>query len=1006
MYCSSRFLLVVAACLLQAATAVAQSGKYIQFTVNEGLPSNNVYQMVEDNKGFLWVETDAGIARFDGKKFQVFTTKQGLPDNDVFYLEKEKDGRIWVSDFKSMAYFDETKNRFVVPVDEKTLDWFNSADAKATNLFPIPMKNGGVLFANHKYYMIFKNGKLVEKGERKGKYLGIIIEEFEDNSALVLQWDASPDKTKITLVLYHYKGEKIIDSLVLEKEEKRELSKNGVSRNGKIYLYNPYFQSDEVTVISEIKTDPLRVKKDVIKIPSPIISSIFTVDNFSKTSIYFTTHSGKIFVYDTETLKLKGVFGQDFLISGYGEDSKGNQYISTVDKGMLVFRKQNPEELDLPEDFSRRNFLSISCKEDGSIFAGNYYGEVAEFKNGKFLKIHETNNIVTAKIRKVLFSGNDTYTFSEQGIFKNFQEQIFVTNNGIQRALSVAKTAEIFSDSVILIGAHVGLFEFSTKTQQSRRIVPKDYETALRITAIAKADENSFYFGSINGLYKYDFRTDQYVSLQSINPELKERISSLYFTKDKLLWISTASNKILVLENENSVVGIFEINASIRNVSEGKAGEILVSTSNGIQLIRYWSDGKKLNVETKNITKNDGLLSNDVKEAAYQNGKIYAATANGISVIPENFEIPKSEIPTYLTQISVNQQELEIAENYGLKYGEQDLQMQFSGVDLNGNFSHFQYALDGADWVNLDGQTLTIQLSTGKHHLKIRAVDSNGNRSDKVLSLDFDVEIPFWQRIWFWVFLGVLVQIVLFYLINRYQKRRREAKLADKIARVQMAAIEQQAFTSLMNPHFMFNALNSIQHYINVEDRKNANRYLSDFASLIRKNFDAAQQSFIPLEEEIENIKIYLELEKMRFNERFQYSIDEDGDFDISDWMIPTMILQPLLENALLHGIMPSSQPGKIWLRVSEQGQDLLISITDNGIGITNSLALKRSNDTHQSHGMELIRKRINALSSFGSKPMSLSVTPAFDSVTNPGNRVTILITNTLYQEWRSNHRG
>lgn len=998
-----RFSTVVWVCLLQAMTAVAQSGKYIQFTVNEGLPSNNVYQMTEDDKGFFWVETDAGIARFDGKKFQVFTTKQGLPDNDVFYLEKEKDGRIWVSDFKSMAYFDETKNRFVVPIDEKTLDWFNAADAVATNIYPIPMKNGGVFFANYKYYMIFRDGKLAIKGERRGRYSGVIIEEFEDNTALVFRGNLSTDRTKIAFGLYFYEGEKITDSLILEKEEKRELAKGGLPRNGKIYLNNPYIKSDEVTVISEIKTNPLRFKKDVIKVPSLILNYIF-----SENSIYFNTHSGKIFVYDTETLQLKSVFDQNFLVNGYGEDSKGNQYISTVDRGMLVFRKQNLEELELPEDFSHRNFLSITARKDGNIFAGNYYGEIAEFnpdspeslrdRDGKLLKIHETNKIVSAKIRKILFSGNDIYTFSEQGIFKNFQEQILLDNR-IQKSLSIAKTAAVFSDSVILIGTHIGLFELNTKTQETRKIVPNSFERTFRITAIEKADEHSFYFGSVNGLYKYDFKNGKYISLQSLNPELKERVSSLCFTKDKLLWIAAASNKILVLENDNSVVGTVEINTSIRNISEGKPGEILISTANGIRIIRYRSDGKKLHFETKKITKNDGLLSNDVKETVYQNGKIYVATSHGISVIPENFDIPKSEIPTYLIRMMINSEETIISDKYSLKYGQQDLQMQFSGVDLNGNFSYFQYALDESDWVNIDGQTLNIQLSTGKHNLKIRAVDSNGNISEKVLSLDFDVEIPLWLNIRFWILLGILVQIILFYGINRYQKRRREAKLAEKIASVQSAAIEQQAFTSLMNPHFMFNALNSIQHYINVQDRKNANRYLSDFASLIRKNFNAAQQSFIPLEEEIENIKIYLELEKMRFNDRFQYSVMEADDLDTSDWMIPTMILQPLLENALLHGIMSSNQEGEIQINLVQQEQNLLITIIDNGIGIANSKALK-TGSTHKSKGMELIHKRIKALSNFGEKPVSITIEPAFDSITNPGTKITLLIPFSLYTDW------
>ncbi|MFA7445526.1 MAG: histidine kinase [Flavobacteriaceae bacterium] len=988
-----RFWLFFLACMFQAGTTFAQNRKYIQFTVNDGLPSNNVYQMTEDDKGFFWVATDAGIAKFDGKKFQVFTTKQGLPDNDVFYLEKEKDGRIWVSDFKSMAYFDETKNRFVVPIDEETLNWFNSVDAKATNLFPVPMKNGGVFFVNHKYYMIFKNGKLTEKGERKGKYSGIIIEEFEDNTSLVLQANKSADKTKTTLVLYHYKGEKITDSLILEKDEKRESAKGGVSRNGKIYLYNPYQRDDEVIVISDIKTNPIRVKKDTIKTPSPIINSIFTVNNFSEISIYFSTHSGKIFVYDTETLKLKSIFDQNFLINGYGEDSKGNQYISTVDRGMLMFRKQDLEELELPESFSHRNFLSIAANKNGQIFAGNYYGEIAEFGNGKF-QLHQTNNIVTAKIRKILFSGNAVYTFSEQGIFKNFQEQIFLDNR-VQKSFSIAKTAEIFNDSVILIGAHIGLFSLNTKTQENRKLIPNDSEIALRITAIAKADENSFYFGSVNGLYKYDFRTDKYVSLQNINPEFRERIAALCHTPDGLLWASTASNKILVLKEDKSVLETLEINASVRNIAEGKANQILVSTSNGITIIDYKLNQNKLSFEVKNLTKNDGLLSNEISETVYQNGKIYVATSNGISVIPENFEIPKGEVRTYLTQIFVNQKELEISENYKLKYGEQDLQLQFSGVDLNGNFNHFQYALDKSDWVNFDGQTLAIQLSTGKHQLKIRAVDSNGGISPKILTLGFDVEIPFWQQFWFWVSLGVLTQIVLYFIISRYLKRKKEAEFARKTAELQTATLEQQAFTSLMNPHFIFNALNSIQHYINVQDRKSANRYLSDFASLIRKSFDTAQHSFIPLEEEIDNIKVYLNMEKMRFAEQFTYSIETSEDFDPEDWMIPTMLLQPLLENALLHGIMPSSAPCHITIGFYQKGEDLLVEITDNGIGVENSKKLK-AHSNHKSSGLALIKKRIAALGKFSKKPMTFTMEPAFDNSINTGNKISIFIPSDL----------
>jgi LytS/YehU family sensor histidine kinase len=185
-----------------------------------------------------------------------------------------------------------------------------------------------------------------------------------------------------------------------------------------------------------------------------------------------------------------------------------------------------------------------------------------------------------------------------------------------------------------------------------------------------------------------------------------------------------------------------------------------------------------------------------------------------------------------------------------------------------------------------------------------------------------------------------------------------------------------------------------------LQDRQNTNRYLSDFASLIRKNFEAAQQSFIPLEQEIENIKIYLRLEQMRFSNRFTYEVLIDDNLDIEEWMVPTMIMQPLLENALLHGIMPSSIGGSVVIYLKEQQGNLLITITDNGIGIANSILMKTPNG-RKSMGMELIKKRIAALSRFGRNAITIAMSPAFADEKNPGNKITLFVPQGLHRAWR-----
>jgi two-component sensor histidine kinase len=505
-------------------------------------------------------------------------------------------------------------------------------------------------------------------------------------------------------------------------------------------------------------------------------------------------------------------------------------------------------------------------------------------------------------------------------------------------------------------------------------------------------------------LYKYSYKKDITIPLNKRNTILNERITALCTTADKLIWIATSGNGIVIVKDDSVLLHISEkdgiINNSCRSLIAAKPGQVWLGTVGGISIVNYKLLNGKLNYIIQNLSVNDGLPDNVVNDMVYQNDTVYAATGNGISIIPDNIFISKFNIPLLLIGLTINQKENIIADKYDLKYDEQNIQMQFAGIELSGHFKNLQYSSDkNKNWIDLFENTLTLQLNSGKHTINVRAVDVNGNVSDKVLSIVFNIATPFWKAAWFWITAAIVLQILTIFLVIRWQKKRKKTKLAKDLAVVQNASLEQQAFTSLMNPHFMFNALNSIQHYINLQDRKNANRYLSDFASLIRKNFEAAQKSFIPLEQELENLKIYLRLEQMRFTNRFSYYFNVDDTLDTDDWMVPTMMLQPLLENALLHGIMPSTINGELVIDIKQQDKNLSITIIDNGIGIENSRVFKQTNN-HKSHGMELIIKRIDALSHFISHPINFNMMPAFDNEKNPGNKITIIIPDDLYKAW------
>ena len=201
--------------------------------------------------------------------------------------------------------------------------------------------------------------------------------------------------------------------------------------------------------------------------------------------------------------------------------------------------------------------------------------------------------------------------------------------------------------------------------------------------------------------------------------------------------------------------------------------------------------------------------------------------------------------------------------------------------------------------------------------------------------------------------------------------------------------LEQQALQAMMNPHFVFNVMNSIQHYINTKDTSSANKILTGFARLIRKNLDICTKSFISIEEEIEYLSLYLSLEKKRFGEKFNYTITVAGDIDQDETMIPSMILQPYIENAIWHGLMPKEEGGKIEIIIGHiDSGELLIRIIDDGIGIENALRDKK--DKHESKGMSLTQERINLINQIEAYPIQIT----YIQNGNSGTTISIILAN------------
>jgi sensor histidine kinase YesM len=281
----------------------------------------------------------------------------------------------------------------------------------------------------------------------------------------------------------------------------------------------------------------------------------------------------------------------------------------------------------------------------------------------------------------------------------------------------------------------------------------------------------------------------------------------------------------------------------------------------------------------------------------------------------------------------------------------------------------FQYWLEGqeAGWSppSLNSTISLSNLADGDYTLHIRAIDELGNVSESK-TIPISIKAPFWRTWWFY-FMLVLAAALLVRMYFRYQLRReRERNYKENLEnKTRLLALEQQSLNASMNRHFIFNSLNSIQYFINTQDKLSANRYLTSFAKLIRKNLDTAAEgdNMVSLTQELERLELYLSLEAMRFKERFHYEIDTNA-IDTDSVTVPAMLLQPFVENSIIHGILPDeTKKGRIDVVLKVIANQLEICIDDNGIGIDFSIKKKANfQGDHKSQGMEITSKRITLI--------------------------------------------
>jgi ligand-binding sensor domain-containing protein/anti-sigma regulatory factor (Ser/Thr protein kinase) len=930
--------IVVCFCLiLYGIPSFSQSTQTIFYTTKDGLPSNSIYKCVLDNHGFLWIATENGLAKFDGKNFKTYTTAQGLTDNEITDIFIDSSQRMWVTPFRrTTAYYNPDKDRFENEDTDPELQKIELGNANRASV----LQYGGVGFCNNRHdFFIYKNGKVfgfkhLLDATKTGAPEKII--EFRPGKYLIL----SPDTIRVFINERFTKPSPLNNKTFYSEFFNQTLY---ISTGSKISKYHVGDDGD-VSLVLE-KNFPFKIR-------------IFCK---AGKDLAVTTYNRTTYPVDTERLELKDPSLYNIAVRNVLEDKNGSTWISTIDRGLVKIQQKRISSFTITDkalnDVITQSFNAIAII-DKKIMIGNNYGEVLVYDGVYDIKrkaLSPEKNM-DGVIRKIVELKDKVYVACQTGSFLLDKKtmQIVRRFEGQQNASS--KAALKLNDSVILLGSHSLLQKYNTVSGKVTDSVVK------RITALGINQTAQIYVGSNDGLYRWD--KDSLFCFGKTYKALSYRVNTIFSTADNLLWAGLGSDSLLVLKNDVLIKSIALGDIIPGNVCKSlysnKPGVIWLGTNKGLNKIQYQLINNQLSFYNTSFGLSDGLIGEQVNDITIYKDTVYAATTGGISYLPANLNLPVTDITTFITRVSINGGDTMVKKNYTLPYDKNDISISFSGADLTGYYPLFEYRVNDGGWQKTDKNNIELRLASGSYNIQIRSMKRDGSPSSQTETISFYIKTPFWQSGVFWTIAVISFFIISFLILETRNKQKRKAAVEKVITEKKLTELEMQALKAQINPHFVFNCLNSIKGFIFDRDYAQADKYLDKFADLMRSTIDNSDAAIISLQSEINYLDNYLQLEKLRFEDKFDYKIEVATGIDKEQFFVPAMLLQPYVENAIRHGMrFLENKKGQININVNKENNFLVCEIDDNGIGREKAAALKsKMHVEYQSKGMNISRRR------------------------------------------------
>lgn len=923
------------------------------FTVRDGLANATVYHAVQDDDGFIWFATPTGISKFDGKRFRNFTKVDGLVDNDVFKFAKDSQGRIWLFGFNSkLCYY--KNGRFYSELTNSQLA-YKTDGSYIYEAFEDKLKR--MWFLNEDRRVIFYDGQGITVNKLGTQPIGLhyflqndqLFNACSKSLRIVSMYDSTDTFSRNALSKIHvitppsfYKNEPLLNEL---KNHTMILTQKNIYCYTHIgltcFFRAPDFGVEGYLLCSFIDGNDLWVGTD---------KALYVLKN------YF---SGKY--------SLQKIIG-DVAVSSIMKDKEDNYWFTTLGEGAYSLPKRN----FYFTYYNRKNSLSdniVQClfldPVNKSLYIGLRNGILDELDSNNVLHHYAVGlHTEVKRIKKII-------PYDRENLLVCFDNFIYIFNKHLHRFKIFKK--EIISDYAV---ASDGTLKLATRHyvyQYANGTVRSFFPFQQVITAMAVAGKDSYYLGTTHSILLVQ-KDSVITNLGEKNPLFQFSVSDLLYVNG-CLWVATAEKGIYILR-ENQFFKILNTkNGLIGDICQqlyfNGRNKVYVATTRGLSVIDV-ANFKVVN----NITTSDGLLSDDVKDVIVRHDTLYAATAEGLCIFKESGIFSDTLPPkVYFTEVSYNNHMQLVHDTLVYTYTYADnssFEVLFNAITFDlPDQVRYQCALvrEGAaptNWIAPPSNSIQwYGLAPGEYQLWVRAKKYKSDWGKPVI-LSFTIRPRWYQQNWT-KWLGVFVILLGFLIgINVYIRwiRKRERQRADYTSR--LLELESRALTSQMTPHFIYNSLSAVQHFILKKEEQKAFDYLSDFSLLMRQMLNNSRKSYVSLEDEVSFLSRYLELEKMRFSWTFEYQFYLDPVLKENDFCIPPMIIQPILENAVKHGLAPKKGEGRLKVSLILADDMIQCQVEDNGIGWEKSLSGKANSPIrHESAALSVIRERLNIIRSY-----------------------------------------